>query len=162
MPVLIASSKRAAKKFATARNATKRVNEGWRDRIIDMSKYFTAVDTDEGSVHILTKTRGMGFVRMPHTSVTPRSAADMKRLGSFIEWSTNDAAALAALHESVVRLVQQHGAAGLVEIGNMVKTTERVASAVGGDWHDIVRQAAQDGLPFPIPDEVLKHVKSVV
>ncbi len=42
----------------------------------------------------------------------------------------------------------------------MVKATERVASVAGGDWHDIIKQASQDGVPFPITDEVLMHVKS--
>ncbi|MGA7079411.1 MAG: hypothetical protein WBQ43_21005 [Terriglobales bacterium] len=97
---------------------------------------------------------------MPHTSIMPHGPADLKRLGTFIRWSSKDTTTLATLHEAIVRLVQQNGASGLVEIGNMVKATERVASVAGGDWHDIIKQASQDGVPFPITDEVLMHVKS--
>ena len=96
---------------------------------------------------------------MPHTSVMPQGAADLKRLGTFIKWTTKDATTLATLHEATVRLVQQNGVSGLAEIGKSVKMTERVASAVGGDWHDIVKQAARDGVAFPVPDEVLRYIK---
>jgi len=124
-----------------------------------MSTYFKAVDTSEGSVHVLTKTRWLGFIPMPHTSVMPQGAADLKRLGTFIKWTTRDATTLATLHEAIVRLVQQNGVSGLVEIGNSVKMTERVASTVGGDWRDIVKQAVRDGVAFPVPDEVLRYIK---
>jgi hypothetical protein len=123
-----------------------------------MSTYFKALDTSEGLVHILTKTRWLGFIPMPHTSVMPQGAA-LKRLGTFIKWTTRDAAALASLHEAIVRLVRQNGVSSLVEIGNSVKMTERVASAVGGDWRDIVKQAAIAGVAFPVPDEVLRYIK---
>ena len=124
-----------------------------------MSTYFKALDASEGQVHILTKTRWMGFVPMPHTSVTPRSAADLKRLGTFIKWTTNDPATLATLHDAIVRLIEQVGISGLVEIGNSVKMTERVAKTFGRRWKDIVKQSAQDGVPFPVPDDVLRHMK---
>ncbi len=97
---------------------------------------------------------------MPHTSIMPHGTADLKRMGTFIKWTTTDTTTLATLHEAIVRLVQQNGLSGMVEIRNSIKTTERVASVVGGDWQDIVRQAAEHGVPFPIPDEVLTHVKS--
>jgi hypothetical protein len=121
--------------------------------------YFKAIDTSEGLVHVLTKTRWLGLIPMPHTSVMPQGAADLKRLGTFIKWTTKDATTLATLHEATVRLVQQNGVSGLAEIGKSVKMTERVASAVGGDWHDIVKQAARDGVAFPVPDEVLRYIK---
>ena len=121
--------------------------------------YFKALDTSEGQVHVLTKTRWMGFVPMPHTSVMPHSAAALKRLGTFIKWTTNDPATLATLHVAIVRLVEQVGISGLVEIGNSVKMTERVAKTFGGRWQDIVKQAAQDGVAFPVPDDVLRYMK---
>jgi hypothetical protein len=98
-----------------------------------MSTYFKALDTSEGLVHVLTKSRWLGFIPMPHTSVMPHGTADLKRSGTLIKWTTRDATTLATLHEAVVRLVQQNGMSGLAEIGNSVKMTERVASAVGGD-----------------------------
>lgn len=124
-----------------------------------MSTYFKALDTSEGQVHILTKARWMGFIPMPHTSVIPHGAADLKRLGTFIKWTTNDPATLATLHDAIVRLVEQVGISGLVAIGNSVKMTARVAKTFGGNWHDIVRQAAQDGVAFPVPDDVLRYMK---
>ena len=96
---------------------------------------------------------------MPHTSVTPRSAGDLKRLGTFIKWNTSDSAKLSTLHDAIVRLVEQVGISGLVEIGNSVKMTQGVAKSFGGDWRDVIKQAAQDGVEFPMPDDVLKHMK---
>ncbi len=67
---------------------------------------------------------------------------------------------LGTLHDAIVALVKKTRASGLVEFGNSVKMTERFAGAVGGDWRDIIKQASKDGVPLPIPDEVLMHVKS--
>ena len=124
-----------------------------------MSAYFKALDTSEGQVHVLTKTRWMGLFPIPHTSVTPHNAGDLKRLGSFIKWTTKDPATLATLHDAVVRLVEQVGISGIAEIGNTVKMTERVAKSFGGDWHDIVEQAGQDGVAFPVPEDVVRYMK---
>lgn len=124
-----------------------------------MSTYFKAIDTNEGQVHVLTKTRWMGFVPMPHTSVMPHNATDLKRLGTFIKWTTKDPAMLATLHEAIVRLVEEVGISGLVEIANSARMTARVAKTFGGTWHDIVKQAAQDGVAFPVPDDVLRYIK---
>jgi hypothetical protein len=124
-----------------------------------MSTYFKALDTSEGQVHVLTKTRWLGFVPMPHTSVMPRSAGDLKRLGTFIKWTTKDPATLSRLHDAIVCLVEQVGISGLSEIGNSVKMTSRVAKTIGGSWQDIVKLAAEDGVAFPVPDDVLRHIK---
>jgi len=127
-----------------------------------MSTYFRAVETNDGQVHVLTKSRWMGFFRMPHTSVTPRSATDVRRLGTFIKWTTSDPATLLALHDAILRLVEQFGASGLVEIANSVKMTARVAKTFGGSWRDIVKAAAQDGVAFPVPDDVLRRMKGFI
>jgi len=124
-----------------------------------MSTYFKTLDTSEGQVQVLTKTRWMGFIPMPHTSVTPHNATDLKRLGTFIKWTTNDPAVLATLHDAIVRLVEEGGISGLVEIANSAKMTERVAKTFGGSWRDIVKQAAHDGVSFPVSDDVLKYIK---
>ncbi len=57
------------------------------------------------------------------------------------------------------RVLADYGISGLVEIGNSVKMTQRVAKTFGGDWRDIVKQAAQDGVAFPVPDDVLQYIK---
>jgi len=124
-----------------------------------MSTYFKAVETSDGQVHVLTKTRWMWFIPMPHTSVMPHSAADLERLGTFIKWTTKDPAVLARLHDAIVRLVEEVGIAGLVEIANSAKMTARVAKTFGGSWQDIVKQAAEEGVSFPVPDDVLKYIK---
>ncbi len=124
-----------------------------------MSSYFKVLSTDEGLVLIVTKTRWMVFFPMPHTSVMPHSAPALKRLGTLIKWTTNDAVILAKLHDAIVRLVEQFGISGLVEIANSVKVTERVAKTLGGSWYDIVKQAVRDGVAFPVPDDVLRYIK---
>jgi hypothetical protein len=124
-----------------------------------MSTYFKALDTSEGVIHILTKTRWLGFVPMPHTSVAAHNAGDFKRLGTFIKWTTKDPATLATLHDGIIHLVEQFGISGLVEIANSAKMTERVAKTFGGSWHDVVKQAAQDGVAFPVPDDILRYMK---
>ena len=103
----------------------------------------------------------MSVFRMPHTGVLPHpcSAADVKRLGTCIKWTTHDPATLASLHQAIVGLVKQVGISGLVEIANSVKMTARVAKTFGGNWHDIIKEAARDGVEFPVPDAVLRQIK---
>jgi hypothetical protein len=127
-----------------------------------MSTYFKALDTSEGQVLVLTKTRWMGFVPMPHTSVMPRNATDLRHLGTFIKWTTNDPGMLATLHDAIVRLVEEVGISGLAEIANSAKMTKRVAKTFGGACRDIVKQAVLDGVASPfslVPDDVLRYIK---
>ena len=93
-----------------------------------MSKHSTIVDTKEGQAHVSTKRRWMGVVSMPDTGVRPYpcSAGDLARLGTFIKWTTDDANVLARLHEAIVRLVQEVGVSGLVEIRNSARMTVAV------------------------------------
>ncbi len=124
-----------------------------------MSTYFNALDTSEGVVHVLTKTRWMGFVPLPHTSVMPRSGAELKRLGTLIKWTTKDAATLATLHKSIISLVEQFGISGIREIADSARMTDRVAKTFGGRWQDVVKEAGREGVAFPVPDEVLGYIK---
>ena len=128
-----------------------------------MSSYFTVLDTNEGKVHILTKTRWMALVPMPHTSVSPHHTADLGRLGTFIKWTTNDSQVLADLHQAIIRLVTQIGISGLVEVADSAKRTEEAWKALGGNgsgMREMVKQATQENVPFPVPDDVLRYVKS--
>lgn len=79
-----------------------------------------------------------------------------------IKWNTNNPAILAKLHDAVVRLVEQLGISGLAEVGNSIKMTERVAKTFGGSWRDVIKQAAADGVAFPVPDDVLSYMKGVM
>lgn len=124
-----------------------------------MSTYFKALDTNEGGVHVLTKSRWMGFVPMPHTSVMPHKATDLAHLNTFIRWATKDPAMLGTLHNAVVRLVEEVGISGLAEIANREKNTERIAKTMGLSWRDLAEEAAKSRNAIPILDDVLKHVK---
>ena len=101
---------------------------------------------------------------MPHTGVIPHpcSAADLKRLGTFIKWTTDNPAVLAELHDSIVSLVQEVGVAGMKEIANSARMTEQVWKRFGGagsGMHEVVEMAAQDGVSFPMPTNTLKYLK---
>jgi hypothetical protein len=127
-----------------------------------MASYYDSVETSEGIAHVLTKTRYLGIIPMPRTSVMPHSGSQLGRLGTAITWTTSDAATLRTLHSRMVELVREFGVAGLREIANSAKMSNRVAKTFGGSWRDIVASAAQDGVAFPMPDDVLRYVKSFV
>ena len=127
-----------------------------------MSTYSKVLNTNEGRVHILTKNRWLYVFPLPHTSVMPRRSAKLTRLGTFIKWTTNNPALLKSLHDAIVRLVEEVGISGLVEIANSAKMTERVWKTVGGSGsglHEIVSQGAKDGVEFPVPQDVLKYIR---
>jgi hypothetical protein len=127
-----------------------------------MAKYYDDVETSEGVAHVLTKTRYLGIIPLPRTSVMPHRGSDLGRLGTAISWTTNDAAILRALHSRIVQLVRECGVSGIREIANSARMSDRVAKTVGGGWRDVVASAAQDRVAFPIPDDVLKYVKGFV
>jgi hypothetical protein len=129
-----------------------------------MSNYSTIAETVEGHAQIMTKSRWMYVVPMPHTSIMPYpcSASDLKRLGTFIKWTTDDPAVLAKLHDSIVSLVQEVGITGMVEIANNAKMTEQIWKRFGGagsGLQDAVEMAAQEGVTFPMPANALKYLK---
>ena len=94
---------------------------------------------------------------MPHTGVLPHpcSAADLKRLGTFIKWTTNDPSVLKDLHQAIVRVVQDIGVFGLRDFTSAAKTF----GGGGFGLQFMVRMAAKDGLECPIPANVLKFIK---
>lgn len=125
-----------------------------------MSTFFEVLETTEGPIHILTKTRWLGFIPKPHTSIMPHHAKDLTRLGTLIKWNTSDPVVLRTLHEAVIRLVRDVGVSGMVDIAASVRMTEKAAKTFGGNWHDIVKHAAQDGgISFPVSDDVLRYIK---
>jgi hypothetical protein len=138
-------------------------NLGYQEKgVAPMSTYFEVVETNEGQVHVLTKNRWLYIFPMPHTSVMPRRGSDLMRSGTLIKWTTKDPALLATLHDAIVRLVQEVSISGMVEIAQSAKVTEQVWKAVGGSGsglQEIVKQAAQDGVSFPVPEHVLKYIK---
>jgi len=130
-----------------------------------MSKYSTIVETAEGQAQIMTKSRWMYVVPLPHTGIMPYppSAADLK-CGTLIKWKTDDPAVLAEMHNSIVRLVQELGISGMMEAANSAKMTEQVwkkFGGVGSGMQEVVEMAAQDGVSFPIPANILKYLKGI-
>jgi len=92
----------------------------------------------------------------------PCWGADLKRLGTFIKWTSNDPGVLSKLHESIVRVVREVGVSGLAEIRNSAKMTEGVWKAFSGTGcglKETVGMAQQEGIAFAVPDEVLKYIK---
>jgi hypothetical protein len=127
-----------------------------------MSTHIDEFDTNEGRVQILTTAKWCYVFPMPHTSVTPRRGADLKRLGTFIKWTTDDPALVLSLHASTIQLVQELGMSGLVETVNTAKTMQQVWKRSGGPGsglQELVKLAAQDGVSFPIRENLLKYIK---
>ena len=92
----------------------------------------------------------------------PHRGAQLKRLGTMIKWTTKDPTTLATLHSSIIRVVEQVGISGVREIADAARMSDRVAKTFGGGWRDVVASAAQDGVSFPVPDDVLRYVKGFV
>jgi len=129
-----------------------------------MTTFSTYTETPEGQAHVSTKSKWMHIVSMPHTGILPHpcSAADLKRLGTFIKWTSDDPSVLARLHEAIVRLVKEVGVSGLVEIAESAKMTERMCKTFGGgegSFREVVEMAKRDGAEFPMPDEVVQYIK---
>ena len=77
----------------------------------------------------------------------PHKATDLlRRLGTFIKWTTNDPAVLATMHDAIVRLVVEVGISGLFEIANCVKMTEQVVGRLGIDWRGAIDERSKKAL----------------
>lgn len=124
-----------------------------------MTKYFTTLDTEEGRIHIVTKSRWLGIFPMPHTSVVPHRGADLPQLGTFIQWEPSDSTSLRTHHDAVIRLVEERGISGVANIARDEKRTEQVAKTMGLTWRALADEAAKSRAPIPDLDDVLKHVK---
>jgi len=127
-----------------------------------MATFYTPVETDEGIAHVLTKTRYLGIIPWARTSVTPHSRRELATLGSAISWLTKDAATLRELHERVVQLVAEIGISGIRACADSARMSDQIAKGFGGSWRDVVESAAQNGVSFPIPPNVLRQVKRFI
>ena len=130
-----------------------------------VSDYRDIIEISEGQAQIMTKSRWMLVLPMPHTGIMPHpcSAAELGRFGTVIKWTTGDPVVLAQLHGSVVQLVKELGVAGILEVANSVKVAEQARRKFGGgncriqEW--IEQSAALSGVSFPMPANTLKHLK---
>jgi len=128
-----------------------------------MSKLATIVETADGQVQVMTKSRWMYVFSMPHTGIMayPPSGADFSR-GIFIKWTNDEPPVLQEMHETIVRLVKQVGTSGMTEIADSVKMTEQMWKLTGGSGsgiQEMATEAAQAGVPFPMPANTLKYLK---
>ena len=121
------------------------------------------VQTPIGGAEVITKKCWMGFVPMPHTSVLPYPCrfGELKS-GTVIKWDTSDKIVLYDLHKQICGIVEAFGVAGMTEIANSVKMTGQVWNQFGGSGsgiQEMTRMAAEEGVDFPLPPYVLKHLK---
>lgn len=111
----------------------------------------------------MTKSHRMGIFPYPHTSVMPYHAADLKHLGTFIHWSANDPILLEKLHSAIVQFVVEYGISDLFEFANGVKKSDRIWNETGVDsrtWlQEMSRQTLEDGVIWPLPEEVFRYIK---
>ncbi len=127
-----------------------------------MATYHDSIYTTDGSGYVVTKTRYLGIISLPRTSVMPKKGTELGRLGTAIIWTTNDPVILQLLHSRIVDLACEHGVAGIREIANSARVSDRVAKTFGGSWRDVIAAAAQDGVAFPMPADVLQYIKRFV
>jgi len=69
--------------------------------------YLTKVETHEGDVMVLTKTRYLLFLSIPRTSIMPSRVGELGRLGVQFHWTTSDLNVLESLHNSVVQTLRE-------------------------------------------------------
>jgi hypothetical protein len=69
--------------------------------------YFTKVETHEGDVVVLTKTRYLLFLSIPRTSVMPSRVGQLGRLGVQFRWTTSEPDDVEALHNSIVQALRE-------------------------------------------------------
>ena len=79
-----------------------------------MATYYDSVETSDGIAHVLMKTRYLGIIPVPRTSVMPHKGSELGRLGTAIKWTTKDAAILCTLHSRIVELVREFGVLAFV------------------------------------------------
>ena len=121
------------------------------------------LESPDGCAEIITKKFWMHVFPMPHTSILPyKCGFDDLKNAIIINWKTSDAWTLNELHGDIVNFVREVGLAGMVEIANSVKMTERVCQQFGpgnSGIQEVFGMAAADGVDFPLPPNVLKHLK---
>ncbi len=125
-----------------------------------MSKYVLGCN-GRGLVHIRTRSRWLGIIPMPYTSVFPDRRSDLLRLGTFIRWEKNSAPLL-TLHKAVIRLVEERGVSGVADIARREKRTARVAKTMDISWRELSEEAAKSRARIPDIDDVLPHVKRFI
>lgn len=124
-----------------------------------MSKHVTVVNTDEGHVTVMTKSRWLAIIPIPHTSVVPESYSDLGRLGTFIRWLPSDAAALKAHHAAVVHLVEERGISGVARIAADEKAAARTAKTLGLTYQEMAEEVRNSRAPISDIDDVIRFVK---
>jgi hypothetical protein len=125
-----------------------------------MSSLVNILKTDEGLVHIITRTRWLYIFPLYYTSIVPNNLSDLRHRGVFIRWNTRQPAKLPSLHQAVIRLVEDIGVSGLADMAVVEKQTARVAKSMGISYRELCDEAIKSRDPIPVLDDVLRHVKN--
>lgn len=114
--------------------------------------FLTNVETLEGEVAVITKTRFLFFFNSPRTSVMPSSLMELGEKGIQFQWATSSPTSLERLHNLLVQALQE------------VSLTELRGIA------DMGKQLMSIGAPFipedaPLPDtlkQLNNYIKRVI
>lgn len=109
------------------------------------------VETREGDVMVLTKTRYLLFFSLPRTSVMPWRARELGAIGVQFHWTTGDPNTLEGLHNSIVQTLRE--GVSLPELRGITDIGRKLRS-LGPDVPFIPADA-------PLPDS-LKQISSYV
>jgi hypothetical protein len=117
-----------------------------------MPSFTTHVDLPGGDVYVLTKSRFLGVLKRPATSVVPRHG-----LGIQFRWTTDEPDTLEYVHRLVVKLVYDIPYTDLRAIVNLNRNFNREAAKIG-------KKFAIDLPSAPFPEdfqEILPYIKSI-
>ncbi|MBZ5543623.1 MAG: hypothetical protein LAO07_08085 [Acidobacteriia bacterium] len=110
--------------------------------------FLTRVQTREGEVVVMTKTRYLLVFSVPRTSIMPWQAEDIGRMGVQFHWATKDRNLLEQLHNQLVDVLRE---INLTDLRSIADIGIRLSAA---------------GLPFiptdaPLPDS-LKQISAYI
>jgi hypothetical protein len=120
------------------------------------------VESADGFVHVVTKSRSAGLLPDPHTSIIPANSAAVKSLGIVIHWRTREPSTLKKLHQAVIAMVEANSLITLVEIVNLAKcppSALRKVGIEGAGLYAVAKDWQNHDVPFPFPSEVVEHAK---
>ena len=117
-----------------------------------MTSLATHVHAPDGDVYVMTKSRFLGLIKRPHTSIVPRHG-----LGIQFRWMTDAPDTLEYVHRLVIKLMHDIPYADLRAVLNMHYDISRKLARIGAKF-------AVDVPPAPLPEElqsILPYVKSI-
>ena len=89
-----------------------------------MATYYDSVDTSEGIAYVLTKTRYLGIVPLPRTSVMPHSGRELGSLGTAIEVAHERPCDTTDILVALSSWFGMTGVSGIREIANSARMSD--------------------------------------